>query len=125
MKRNSDHSQFGETLRTARIDKRMSLREVAKKLEISPSYLSNLELNTEGNVPEQGLIQKIASLLGLDSVVLERQAMEIRNKAVFRIVPPETTIAFYRAAKDKGLTLEQAIEVINSYAVPKRAGKGR
>jgi len=54
---------LGETIREARTPKG-SLREFAKKLDITPSYLSDIE--NDRRVPAEDVLRRIADLLGLD-----------------------------------------------------------
>jgi transcriptional regulator with XRE-family HTH domain len=58
-----DSKTLGDVIREARIPKG-SLREYAKKLDITPSYLSDIE--NDRRVPAEDVLRKIADLLGLD-----------------------------------------------------------
>jgi transcriptional regulator with XRE-family HTH domain len=53
----------GELIREARAPKG-SLRDFAKKLEITPSYLSDIE--NDRRVPAENVLRRIADLLGLE-----------------------------------------------------------
>jgi len=55
---------LGDSIREARIAEGPSLRDLAKALEISPSYLSDIE--NDRRVPSEDVPGKIAVLLALD-----------------------------------------------------------
>jgi len=58
-----DAKTLGEVIREARTPKG-SLREFAKRLDITPSYLSDIE--NDRRVPAEDVLRRIADLLGLD-----------------------------------------------------------
>ncbi|MFA5187441.1 MAG: helix-turn-helix transcriptional regulator [Patescibacteria group bacterium] len=55
---------FGKTLRLLRETHNFGLREAARKLQISPSYLSRLETYDEPNPPSERVISGMAKLYG-------------------------------------------------------------
>lgn len=55
---------LGVVLRSAREAKRTSLREAARSVGISPSYLSDLERDLR--IPSEEVLAKLAALLSLD-----------------------------------------------------------
>lgn len=55
---------LGETLRDARVAAGLGLRELAKRADIAPSYLSDIE--NDRRVPAEELLRSLASLLKLD-----------------------------------------------------------
>ena len=55
---------LGEIVREARLAKDKSLREVSKLLEITPSYMSDIE--NDRRVPSEEVLRNITNLLGLD-----------------------------------------------------------
>lgn len=55
---------LGDVIRETRVAKGQSLRDLAKGLEISPSYLSDIE--NDRRVPAEDVLGKIAGLLDLD-----------------------------------------------------------
>ena len=58
------HQTLGELIREARIAKGQSLREVAKLLEITPSYMSDIE--NDRRIPSEDVLRNIVKLLSLD-----------------------------------------------------------
>lgn len=55
---------FGDAIRKARTDKKKGLRELARDLDITPSYLSDIE--NDRRIPAEDVIAKIAAALGVD-----------------------------------------------------------
>jgi len=62
-------STFGSYIRSLRIKNGIGQRELAKKIEISPSYLNDLEKNKR-NAPKVELIKKLSILLKADLELL-------------------------------------------------------
>lgn len=63
MANNQDAKSLGDLIREARTPKG-SLRDFAKKLDITPSYLSDIE--NDRRVPAEEVLRRIAELLELD-----------------------------------------------------------
>jgi transcriptional regulator with XRE-family HTH domain len=59
---------LGETIRRARLAKKWSLREFAKVLEVTPSYVSDID--HDRRVPSEHVLKAIALLLDLDEARL-------------------------------------------------------
>jgi transcriptional regulator with XRE-family HTH domain len=73
-------NSLGSTIKQARIDKGMKLRELAKELGISPGYLSNIENDRTDTPPSGELLKKIASILTLNETNLLALADILPNK---------------------------------------------
>lgn len=58
-----EQKTLGEWLRDARVNKDISLRSVAKSLNITPSYLSDIE--NDRRVPAEDVLQKLTNALDL------------------------------------------------------------
>jgi transcriptional regulator with XRE-family HTH domain len=56
--------KFGEYVKSLRQKLDLSLREVARRIEIEPSYLSDIERGKR-NAPAPDKLEKLASVLGL------------------------------------------------------------
>lgn len=65
--------KFGETIRTLRTAQDIGLREMASKINISPTYLSRIERGKE-LPPSAEIIKAMAKLLAADPDVLFRIA---------------------------------------------------
>lgn len=64
---------FGSIVRAERIRRKISLREMARRLEISPTYLSHIEVDRVPP-PVADKVAKLASELGLESSLLIKSA---------------------------------------------------
>ncbi len=64
MAKREDRQTLGHYIRTARVERGLGLRQLARDLEVTPSYLSDIE--NERRVPSQEVLQAIAQRLSLD-----------------------------------------------------------
>ncbi len=55
---------FGDRLRSLRDQRRMTLTQLAGRLQVSPAYLSALEHGRRG-APGSGLVQQVCGIFGL------------------------------------------------------------
>lgn len=74
-------SNFGDVLKTARITKRFTLREVSKEIGKSIGYLSDIEHNRK-RPPELEIVSKIEQCLGISDGLLVNLANRIRKNTV-------------------------------------------
>lgn len=58
------HQALGDVIRDSRVVSKKGLREFARELEITPSYLSDIE--NDRRVPAEDVLSKIAHALGLN-----------------------------------------------------------
>ncbi len=65
-----DKLTFGSFVRQKRLERDMSLRTLAQKLELSPVYMSNIENNLKP-APSQAKLDKLAQLFLLDKADTE------------------------------------------------------
>ncbi len=70
---------LGESLREARAEKGLSLRGLAGQMDITPSYLSDIE--NDRRVPAEEVLQTLASKLDLDFDDLMAQAGRFGEEA--------------------------------------------
>jgi HTH-type transcriptional regulator, competence development regulator len=96
--------KFGAFIRREREAKEIGLREMAKKIGVSPTYLSKVERD-EFPPPAEDKVRKIGSVLGLDADELLALAGRVASDLtdIIRERPREMA-DFLRAAK--GLTAE-------------------
>ncbi|WP_208438576.1 helix-turn-helix domain-containing protein [Bartonella grahamii] len=91
---------FGKILRKLRVDHSERLLDMAKKLDISVSFLSAVEIGKK-SVPV-GLEEKIIELYGLDkekASLLKKEAYSCRKSIIIKPSTPlqrETVVAFMR-----------------------------
>jgi len=60
----AESKRLGEIIRDARVEAKRGLRDLARELDITPSYLSDIE--NDRRVPADDVMRRIATLLNLD-----------------------------------------------------------
>ena len=75
---------FGKYIRGERIKSGQGLREFARKLEVSPTYLYDIELQNR-TAPKPDLVRKIIKLLNIDEKLTIDLASKSRNDIPFDI----------------------------------------
>src|SRR5579884_1996319 len=89
---------LGECLRTRRVSKGYGLRKFAAQLEITPSYLSDIE--TDRRIPSEEVLRSIASLLGLELDELMARAGRLGDEAEkYLRHRPEAGVLFRRISQ--------------------------
>ena len=91
---------FGKTLRNLRLSADVGLRELARLIEKSPGYISDVE---QGHVPppSEDVILKIAAALNVDKKELLTAAQKM-DPEISRYVAREPEVAdFLRMAQEK------------------------
>ena len=123
----SMNMSYGETVRAERTRQGLSLRELAKRIGVTPTYQSKIE-RMEFAPPGEVKIKETARILGLDPDLLLAQAGKVDSE-VLKIITdhPQFFPKFLRAAKqmprgfmdDLQMRLDQVIQketVIDSAA---------
>ncbi|MGE3746180.1 MAG: helix-turn-helix domain-containing protein [Sphingomonadaceae bacterium] len=105
----SGREKFGAFIRREREGKEIGLREMAKKIGVSPTYLSKVERD-EFPPPAEDKVRKIAGVLKLDADELLALAGRVATDLtdIIRERPREMA-DFLRAAK--GLTAEDMVRL--------------
>jgi len=104
--------EFGERIRRLREEKKrsdpkFSLRQFAKAVEVSPTFVSKMERG-EFSPPSAETIKKMATLLGADADELLALAGKVDPELEKIISEQPTAMAdFLRTAREKGLTEEE------------------
>ena len=70
---------LGDIINSARVDKHMGLRALARELDIAPSYLSDIENNRR--VPSEAVLRDMARVLDLDFDRLMQEAGRLGKDA--------------------------------------------
>lgn len=101
---------LGDVIREARVKTNRGLREAARDLGITPSYLSDIENNRR--VPAEDVLQKIANLLALDFNALMALAGRLGEDAerYMRRVPAAGTL--FRRLTEKNYDNDQVRKII-------------
>ena len=100
---------FGQTIRKARLEMGLGLRESAAKMGLNHGYLSNLEQNHRGGVPSESVLRKISKLYRLD-------LMELRSISLG--VSPLTALKS-RASKQEEAALHAVYLLIQQHGAEK------
>ena len=101
----SRETQLGRTIRDARVDNRLSLRELAKRLGISPTHLSDVE--NDRRVPSEALLKALAGNLGLDFdqlMVMIGRVYSVTEEYVRQV--PEA-VSLFRKVSERRLTADE------------------
>ena len=70
---------LGDLVNSARVEKGMGLRALARSLDIVPSYLSDIENNRR--VPSEAVLRDLARVLDLDFDILMQRAGRLGEDA--------------------------------------------
>ena len=103
---------FGQTLRALRMDKDVTLRDMARRLDVTPTYLSQVEQD-KFNPPTEDRIKQMGQILGLPQEQVDelvamagRVSQELREAVTEH---PREMATFLRTAR--GLTAEDICEL--------------
>lgn len=100
---------FGQILRNLRVEHKeySSLREFAKKMGLSPAYLSRIE-NEKEPPPSEAVIEKLAEALGTDKYELFGYAGKVPSEFLetFR-KNPKSMASFMRRVQEAGVESDQ------------------
>jgi transcriptional regulator with XRE-family HTH domain len=95
---------FGETIATKRKELGIAQKELARRVDISPQYLNDIEFNRR-NPDSDELIKKFAKELHLEPEILYYQARKLPPEDLIRDASHEKIVsamkAFRRTIKSK------------------------
>jgi len=95
---------FGELVNKLRTEKRISVRELGRMVEVSAMHISNIEKGKSNASPE--IVKKIAAALNTNADELLQSSNQVDPEVIGVINSnPQAIPSFLRAAKD--LTPEQ------------------
>ena len=109
---NTDGRSFGEVVRTKRMEVDVSLRDLAKKLEIAPSYLSDIE--NDRRVPSEDVIGRLAAELRLKLDDLMARAGRFGNDADRYLKQHPTAGVLFRRISDRRLQDEDLKKLLTT-----------
>lgn len=96
----NDNRTLGEVIHDARTKLGLSLRDITKKLDITPSYLSDIE--NDRRIPSEEVLKNLADLLDLDCDDLMARAGRFGDDAVrYMMKTPATGVLLRRLAKEQ------------------------
>jgi PTS system nitrogen regulatory IIA component len=111
---------FGPTIRLLRQAKGISLREMARKLGVSPAFLSQIEAGRQHKIPKQRIVQ-VAAMLGVSDSYLLGTAHQIHPDVVDFLRQTPEAAEFMIAAMKSGLAPEDFSQLRE--ALKDKAGK--
>lgn len=112
---------FGPTIRLLRQAKGISLREMARKLGVSPAFLSQIEAGRHHKIPKARIVQ-VAAMLGVSEAYLLGTAKQIHPDVVEFLRDTPEAADFMITAMKSGLAPEDFADLRE--ALKERAGKG-
>ncbi|NIM18715.1 MAG: PTS transporter subunit EIIA [Candidatus Latescibacteria bacterium] len=112
---------FGQTIRLLRQAKGISLREMARKLGVSPAFLSQIEAGRQHKIPKARIVQ-VAEMLGVSEGYLLGTARRIHPDVVDFLRETPEAAEFMITAMRSGMVAEDFAELRE--AVKARGGKG-
>jgi transcriptional regulator with XRE-family HTH domain len=101
------NTTLGITIKQARLEKGLKLRDVSKVLGISTGYLSNLENDRSPTLPSEDLVKRIASFYRIDETKLLVLADILSNNSKTLV----KTFVYENGEKE----LEEALTAYSSY----------
>jgi hypothetical protein len=113
---------LGQTIRERREEKDLSVRELAKKAEISPAFLSDVELGRRH--PSEETLAKIAHLLGLPVGDLRKLDTRPAVEEIRRLAASDPAYGFaFRQLVDRQLSPEELLKLVNQESGNRRHKK--
>jgi transcriptional regulator with XRE-family HTH domain len=97
---------FGKTLRRLRLEARVGLRELARMVDKSPGYLSDVEQEKVAP-PSEELIVRIAEALRADKQVLLSAASKMDPELSKYVASEPQAADFLRRAREKSFGSEE------------------
>jgi len=107
---NSDKT-LGDTIREARVNKGLSLRGLAKDIEKTPSYLSDIENNRR--VPSEEVLVDISKTLDLEFDLLMALAGRFGENAMRYLKRTPSAGVLFRKISQLNLSSKEIQELIN------------
>ncbi len=109
---NITHKTMGDVVREARIAADLTLRELAKKLDVSPSYISDIE--NDRRVPSEEVTLLLAEALKLNLNDLLARAGRVGDQAQRYLRHHPTAGVLFRRISDKQLPEEQLQKLLRA-----------
>lgn len=92
---------LGQQIRGARVAAKLSLRELARRIERAPSYLNDIE--HDRRVPSEAVLRQLAAQLSLDADPLLAAAGRVGEGAEQYMRSNPTAGVLFRRVSDAGL----------------------
>lgn len=105
---------LGQRIRSKRTERDIGLREMARMLDISPTYLSRVETDEEKTPPSEETIKSIAKVLGEDFNLLMHLAGRVPSDVGEMIREDPDLPQFLRTAKARGFSGKELEELLET-----------
>lgn len=102
--------KLGRRLKRVRLERGLSLRDTARRVEISPTYLSRIENCLESSPPAEKVIRALADLLEDDFDVLMQLAGRVPEDVEELIKADPDMPMMLRRAREQNVTGAQMLE---------------
>ncbi len=102
---------LGDRIRKIRIEQEKSLRQLAKDLGVTPSYLSDIE--NDRRIPAESVLVKISRVLNLDINELMSLAGRFGEKAEKYVKKQPMAVQLFRRIAEKDLNEENLRHLLN------------
>jgi HTH-type transcriptional regulator, competence development regulator len=112
---------LGQHIRKKREEKGLGLREMARKVDISPTYLSRVETDEETTPPSEDTLRTIADVLDTSLDELMHLAGRVPSDVGDMIKRDPDLPQFLRTAKLQGFTGKRLGELLGG-TMPKKRG---
>jgi transcriptional regulator with XRE-family HTH domain len=104
---------FGARVRRKRLLLRLGLRDTAKRVGISPTFLSRIETSAEKAVPSEDVIRKLAEILNDDFGELMALAGRIPSEVTDYVKAHPGMPEFLRRAKEQNISAKKLMELLD------------
>ncbi|WP_044933708.1 helix-turn-helix domain-containing protein [Pseudacidobacterium ailaaui] len=110
---------FGEQIRDLREAKDISVRELARQLNVSAAFLSDVELGRRH--PSDEIMRKMAECLGTTPEELQKYDARPPVQELKRIAANDPAMGFaLRRVVDEGITAKDLLEFLNQHGKKKK-----
>ena len=117
-------TNFGDYIRKCRKEKGLGLRETARMVGVSASYLSRIESGDETNPPSEAVIRKLAEVLDEKFNYLMLQAERISKDIKQYVASTADLVDFLRTARKEGYGSKEFSDLIKDIEKKKKGQKG-
>ncbi len=105
---------LGQYIRDARDKKDISLRELARKIDCSPAFLSDIELGKRN--PSEDIFSKIAKALNVSAAELKQYDTRPPTEDVRRKTISDPAMAFaFRTIIDKNISSKDLLKFVENH----------
>jgi nitrogen PTS system EIIA component len=106
MNEQASHIHLGPAVRTLRLAAGLSLREMARRIDVSPAYLSGVELE-KVSTPTHDRLRAIASVLGVPPRHLTALSERLSPDLIEFLEATPEAVRFLRVARSIGLEADE------------------